>query len=76
MNTKHIVVCSPSFAATGIERFTVSLLRSLDRSIQRCAEAYRRHQQYKHLEDLPDYLLKDIGVSRWEVREAVRRNTF
>lgn len=34
---------------------------------------YRRHQaQYRHLEELPDYLLEDVGLTRSDIRRACR----
>ena len=35
------------------------------------ARAYRRRRDRRHLGALPDYLLKDIGISRGEIDAAV-----
>ncbi|UUX48948.1 DUF1127 domain-containing protein [Nisaea acidiphila] len=33
------------------------------------AKHFRDQRDYEHLRDLPDYLLKDIGISRQEIGE-------
>ncbi|UUX48952.1 DUF1127 domain-containing protein [Nisaea acidiphila] len=33
----------------------------------------RDRQDYEHMRDLPDYLLKDIGVTRTEIEEKLNR---
>jgi uncharacterized protein YjiS (DUF1127 family) len=35
------------------------------------ARAYRRRRDRRHLDTLPDHLLKDIGISRGEIDAAV-----
>lgn len=37
------------------------------------ARYLRNQQDYEHMRDLPDYLLKDIGVSRSEIEERIHR---
>lgn len=39
--------------------------------------SYRRRQaDLRRLQEMPDYLLKDIGISRGEVIAAVNRSRF
>lgn len=76
MNTKHIIVSSPGFAAGGIERWGLGVIQKIVHSVQQFRQAYRRHRDYRHLETLPDFLLEDIGLTRAEVNAAVKRNRF
>ncbi len=43
----------------------------LARSVKRLL---RNRHQYNDLQTLPDHLLQDIGLSRWDVKKAVRSN--
>ncbi|MBF9032823.1 DUF1127 domain-containing protein [Rhodobacterales bacterium HKCCE2091] len=33
---------------------------------------FASRRQYRHLEELPDYLLDDIGLTRWDIAQARR----
>ncbi|WP_193183102.1 DUF1127 domain-containing protein [Nisaea sediminum] len=54
--------------AAGIQGWwlPLHLLRCLSRRI-------RHRKEYEHLQDLPDYLLRDIGISRTEIEERIQR---
>jgi uncharacterized protein YjiS (DUF1127 family) len=41
------------------------------KGIKAFANWNRRHNQTRHLEDLPDYLLKDIGLERYQIDSVV-----
>jgi uncharacterized protein YjiS (DUF1127 family) len=46
-------------------------------SLARGIGDYRRHQSdYRHLLELPDYLLRDVGLTRTQVAAAARRRLF
>jgi uncharacterized protein YjiS (DUF1127 family) len=46
-------------------------------SLVRSLQEHRRHQrECRHLLELPDYLLDDIGLTRREITEAMRRRLF
>lgn len=51
----------PSSSGSGLAAFASSLLARLG-----------RRRAARHLEVLPDYLLKDIGISRGAIEHAVR----
>ena len=46
-------------------------------TVQRIARSVRQHlrnrRDYRHLQELPDYILDDIGLTRGDVRSAARR---
>lgn len=48
--------------------------------IQRIAQSVRQHlrnrRDYRYLQELPDYMLDDIGLTRGDVRSAARRLPF
>lgn len=54
-------------------RETIGLRASLVAMIRLLGIWYRRYRQRRHLHGLPDYLLKDIGVSRAEAEEEARK---
>jgi uncharacterized protein YjiS (DUF1127 family) len=47
---------------------------------QRIARSVRQHlrnrRDYRHLQELPDYMLDDIGLTRGDIRSAARRLPF
>ncbi len=47
---------------------------------QRIARSVRKHirnrRDYRHLQELPDYMLDDIGLTRGDVQRAARRLPF
>jgi uncharacterized protein YjiS (DUF1127 family) len=49
-------------------------------TIQRIARLVRQHlrnrRDYRYLQDLPDYMLDDIGLTRGDVRRTARRLPF
>ncbi len=49
-------------------------------TIQRIARLVRQHlrnrRDYRHLQELPDYMLDDIGLTRGDIRSAARRLPF
>ena len=56
-------------AGTSCER---QAARTLGTILGRLVRAYRARRQARHLEGLSDHLLTDIGISRDEIRGAVR----
>lgn len=47
---------------------------SLSQVFERMRVAARRRRAYQDLLSRPDYLLRDIGVSRSEVQQSIRRS--
>jgi uncharacterized protein YjiS (DUF1127 family) len=49
-------------------------------TIQRIARSVRQHlryrRDYRYLQELPDYMLDDIGLTRGDVPSAARRLPF
>jgi uncharacterized protein YjiS (DUF1127 family) len=42
--------------------------------LARIAEADRRHRDMQRLSELPDYVLRDIGLTRYDVARMARRS--
>ena len=76
MRTKHVVFSTPNYASAGLEKLSIVLWRSICGIAHRVAEANRRRREYQRLEELPDFLLDDIGITRGEIKAATRRNTL
>jgi uncharacterized protein YjiS (DUF1127 family) len=49
-------------------------------TIQRIARSVRQHlrsrRDYRYLQELPDYMLDDIGLTRGDIRSAARHLPF
>ncbi|RVU35134.1 DUF1127 domain-containing protein [Hwanghaeella grinnelliae] len=76
MYIKHVVFSSPSYAFAGLERLSVALWQSVCGVAERVVEANRCRRDYERLEELPDFLLDDIGITRGEIKAAARRNAL
>jgi uncharacterized protein YjiS (DUF1127 family) len=68
MSYASTVPVAPAAIVPGITRF-------LERVLAATVEARRRsiaHRQYRHLLEIDDRLLEDAGISRSDVRQALR----
>ena len=50
------------------------LRERLSAMLQRIAESNRQHRDMQRLSEMPDYLLRDIGLSRYDVAQMFRRS--
>jgi|GEM_PF-1669775 uncharacterized protein YjiS (DUF1127 family) len=49
-------------------------LAHLAQALERMRAGYRRRRTYEDLLSRPDYLLRDIGVSRSDLQQTMRRS--
>ncbi len=52
---------------------TVGMIQRIARSVR---QHFRNRRDYRYLQELPDYMLDDIGLTRGDVRSAARRLPF
>ncbi|MEQ9490062.1 MAG: DUF1127 domain-containing protein [Alphaproteobacteria bacterium] len=75
MSFSHTTTAGNGRALTAAQTFGTfaATAQTLIRSIRTYLQNRR---DYRHVLDLPDYLLKDIGVTRAEVKAAIRPSLF
>ncbi|WP_417408934.1 DUF1127 domain-containing protein [Hoeflea sp.] len=57
-------------------RMTALAVGTIQRIARSVCQHLRNRRDYRHLQELPDYMLDDIGLTRADVRSAARRLPF
>lgn len=74
--TKHMTALAKDFSQFLLPNAAISSWWLPLRLLRNIATHLRDQRDYEHLRDLPDYLLKDIGITRSELAKKDRHTLF
>lgn len=67
---------APKSGTEASGRVTARAVGTIQRIARLVRQSLRSRRDYRHLQELPDYMLDDTGLTRGDVQSAARRLPF